>query len=116
MKKNYFKKACAAAWAVAVQFLLASPVYAGAISTPGDLKNILCITVFGWMFVFLIVLSSIMALIGGYFYVTSGGDPEKVSRATKTLMYSVIGIVVAFAARAIPQLVGNLLGQTFVGC
>ena len=53
-----------------------------------------------------------MILVGGYTYASSGGDPEKVGKATKTLLYASIGIVVALVAKGFPTLIGSFLGTT----
>jgi hypothetical protein len=63
-----------------------------------------------WMFWGLIILGIAMVLIGGYTYATSGGDSEKVSRATKTLTYAAIALVVAIIARGVPLLVSSFIG------
>jgi len=117
MKRNFFAKVVAMAGTAVAQLLLASAAHASNINNATDLKNILCQVVFSWMFVFLLVLSAIMGLVGGYWYATSGGDSEKVKKATNTLIYAAVGVVVALMAKGIPTLVGNLLGQTGVaGC
>jgi len=46
-------------------------------------------------------LSVIMIIVSGIWYVTSTGDAGKVTRAKNTLMYSVIGLVIAFIAFAV---------------
>ena len=46
-------------------------------------------------------LSVIMIIVSGIFYVTSSGDSSKVARAKNTLLYSVVGLVVAFIAFAV---------------
>lgn len=51
-----------------------------------------------------------MFLVGAYFYLTSGGNSEKVERANKTLLYAVAGIAVALVAKAFPTLVSRLFG------
>jgi len=79
------------------------------ISSVQDLQQSLC-NVFGWMFVFLIGLSSVMAAWAAFMYVTANGDAEKVSKAGKTLMYVAIGVGVALLARAIPLIVGSFFG------
>jgi hypothetical protein len=40
-------------------------------------------------------------VIGGIKYITSGGDEKKVASAKNTLLYAIIGLVVAIAARVI---------------
>ncbi|MCL2002038.1 pilin [Candidatus Saccharibacteria bacterium] len=48
-------------------------------------------------------------VVGGIKYVTSGGDEKKVAGAKNTILYAVIGLVVAIAARVIIGLVLNAL-------
>src|SRR6218665_1995225 len=45
-------------------------------------------------------LAVIMIVVAGLFYVTSAGDSGKVARAKNTMMYAIIGLVVAFLAYA----------------
>jgi hypothetical protein len=47
------------------------------------------------------VASVIMLVIGGLRYVTSGGDNSAVASAKNTIIYSVIGLIVAIIAVAI---------------
>jgi hypothetical protein len=46
-------------------------------------------------------ISVIMIIIGGLRYIVSGGDASKVSGAKNTILYAVVGIVVAILAYAI---------------
>lgn len=77
--------------------------------TTGWVIGFIC-NILSWMFWGLIVLSVAMALVAGYLYVTSAGNPEKVGRAGRTLMYAAIGIAVAIIAKGVPLLVGDFLG------
>jgi type IV secretion system pilin len=63
-----------------------------------------------WIFWLLIVLSVIMFLVGGYRYVTSGGDSEKVRSANRTLLYAAIAVVVALLAAGVPLIIDSFLG------
>ncbi len=45
-------------------------------------------------------LSVVMIIIGGLRYVTSGGNPTSVTGAKNTILYAVVGLVVAFLAYA----------------
>ncbi|HEX4104175.1 MAG TPA: hypothetical protein VHZ04_01705 [Candidatus Paceibacterota bacterium] len=65
-----------------------------------------------WLFWGLIVLGVAMFLIGGYTYATAAGDSEKVSKATRTLTYAAIAIVVGLVARGVPTLIGSFFGQS----
>ena len=44
------------------------------------------------------VMAVIVVIIGGVFFVTSQGDAGKVARARNTILYGVIGLVVALLA------------------
>lgn len=50
-------------------------------------------------------ISVIMLIIGGFRYVVSGGDATAVENAKNTILYALIGIVIAFLAFAIIQFV-----------
>ncbi len=54
-------------------------------------------------------LSVIMIIVGGILYVISAGDAGKVARAKNTLMYSIVGLVVAFIGFAIVNWVLDVL-------
>lgn len=41
------------------------------------------------------IIFFVMVLAGGFQYLTSGGDPESVAKAHKTLTYAVIGLIAA---------------------
>ncbi len=52
----------------------------------------------------------IMIVIGGIRYTLSNGDASKVKSAKDTILYSVIGLVVALLAGVIVALVNNFFG------
>lgn len=51
------------------------------------------------------LISVIMIIIGGYWYVLSAGDPQKVKKAKDTILYSVIGLVISISAWGIIRFV-----------
>lgn len=51
------------------------------------------------------VIAVIMLIIGGIKYVTSGGDAKKVTDAKNTVLYAIIGLIIAFLAFAIVNFV-----------
>ncbi|MDX1765651.1 MAG: pilin [Candidatus Saccharimonadales bacterium] len=57
-------------------------------------------------------ISVIMLVIGGIRYVVSGGDQQAVTNAKNTILYAIVGIVVAFLAFAAVQFVSNQLEST----
>ena len=79
-----------------------------------DITNLFC-GIVNWVFWGLIVLAVVMALIGGYRYAVSSGDPEKVGTANKTLLYAAIAAAVAICAWGVPSLIGNILDANNLG-
>ncbi len=55
------------------------------------------------------IIAVIMLIIGGIRYVISGGDSKKVTDAKNTVLYAIIGLVVAFLAFAIVNFVISAL-------
>lgn len=65
------------------------------------------------LFLFLIgAVAVIMLIVGSIRYITSGGDQKAITAAKDTILYAVVGIIVAFAAYAIVQFVlGAFVGS-----
>ena len=55
------------------------------------------------------VLSVIMIIFSGFRYITSSGDASKTKSSQSTLIYSVVGLIVAIMAWAIVNMVINRL-------
>lgn len=47
------------------------------------------------------VIALVLVLYGGYLYMTSGGDPEKVGKAKKVLINAIIGLIIILSAYSI---------------
>ncbi len=69
----------------------------GVSSTISSVINILSILVG--------VVAVIMVLFGGFKYITSGGDSGKVTSAKNTIVYALIGLVIAALAQVIVRFV-----------
>lgn len=50
-------------------------------------------------------VSVIMIIVGGFQYVVSGGDSSKVEKAKNTILYAVVGLVVAIVSFALVNFV-----------
>lgn len=61
------------------------------------------------IFTFGAAIAIIFLIIGGYRYVTSQGNPELVEKAKKTVLYSIIGLVVIFVATVTFRLLQDIL-------
>lgn len=56
------------------------------------------------------IAAVIMIIIGGFMFVTAGGDSSKVSNARNTIIYSVVGLIVIVLARTIVGFVVTRVG------
>ena len=55
------------------------------------------------------IVAVIMLIIGGIKYVVSGGDSKKVTDAKNTVLYAIIGLIIAFLAFTIVNFVISAL-------
>ena len=67
---------------------------AGGATVESTVKTL--VSIFSWV---VGVISIVMVIVGGFQYVTSGGDSGKVTTAKNTIMYALIGIVIVALAQ-----------------
>lgn len=71
-----------------------------------DIKNVL-----NWIVSVLGIVAVIVIIMGGVSYMTSAGDAGKVKKAKDTILYGIIGLIVAALAFAIVNwVIGGLNG------
>ena len=56
----------------------------------------------------------LMFMIGGFQWITSGGDKDAITRARSRIMHAVVGLVILFAVYAILKLLGQVLGVNLI--
>lgn len=56
-----------------------------------------------------IAIAPIMIIIAAFYFLTSGGNPEKVNKAKKIILFTVIGLIIILLGRGIPGLIELLL-------
>lgn len=102
-----------------LQFALVYSAYAATVMAPDitfrgpeDINSKILCPIFGVMFDIALVLSALMFFVSGFMYLTAGGDPEKVKKASKTLTYAFIGTAVALISKGVPLIIGNFLGAS----
>lgn len=86
---------------------ITDPNYAslcGETSTEKDAQERVA-TILGTVFLWAGIIAVIVVVIGGVLYVTSQGDPQKTARAKNTILFAVIGLIVAISAFAIVQFI-----------
>ncbi len=62
-----------------------------------------------FIFIISIPITSLMVVIGGVMFMTSGGDPKKVEQAKKLLLYAVIGLAIILLSKTIAAVIENVL-------
>ena len=62
-----------------------------------------------WIFAIFIAISVIFILWGAFDFVTSEGNPEKISSAKKRLLYAAIGIALALLANGVDDILRSIL-------
>ena len=71
----------------------------------------LIVDVLNWMIGAAAVVCVVMLVVGGYSYMTAGGDEQKVGKATKTLTNAMIGLAICFIA----VILVNFVLKNFLG-
>lgn len=56
------------------------------------------------------LISLSMLLLGAYRYLTSEGNPEKISKAQSVILYAIIGLFLIVASFVITRVIGAILG------
>lgn len=82
-------------------------------NAPADLfgPNSIFVTITNILLFIIGAVAVIMLIIGGVRYVVSAGDQNAVTSAKNTILYAIIGIVIAFLAYAAVNFVSNQLQQ-----
>lgn len=67
---------------------------------------------------FALVISTFLSIVyiakGGFSFITSGGDDEKIKKAVHTVRYAIVGLVVTFLSVLIIKIVGAIFGFNFL--
>lgn len=71
---------------------------------PPEVKNIF-LTVTNVLLFLIGAIAVIMLIYGGFRYTTSGGDSSSVTAAKNTILYAIVGIIVAIVAYAVVKFV-----------
>jgi len=76
----------------------------------GDDLILLIDTIGNWIFAILLGIAAIMLILAGFFWITAGGDPTKVTTASAMLKNALIGVAIALGAKGLVMVIGSLLG------
>jgi hypothetical protein len=75
-------------------------------------KDIPCVidAIINFIFYLGITIFTLMIIIGGIMYITSAGDPQKISTAKRLLLWTVIGLAIILLAKGLISLIRSVLG------
>lgn len=57
--------------------------------------------------------AAVFFVIGGFGYITSSGNPEHLDRSKRTIVYSGIGLAIAFGAMTLTNIVSQIAQTAF---
>ena len=63
-----------------------------------------------YIFGIIAVLATLMFVISGIFFVTSAGNPERITRAKNIAFYAVIGAAIALAGKGLIEVIKAVIG------
>lgn len=63
-----------------------------------------------WVFVILVALAAIFVIVGAMNILWSGGNQERVNSGRNYIMYAMVGLLLAFLAKAVPGVVKLISG------
>ncbi|MCL5008853.1 MAG: pilin [Patescibacteria group bacterium] len=81
----------------------------------GQDVNSLIKTVIQWMLGIAFGIAVLFLIIGGFWYITSGGNEETAEKGKNTVVNALIGIVIIVLAFVIVSVVANLVGSAGTG-
>ncbi|MFH1423392.1 MAG: hypothetical protein ABIG29_00315 [Candidatus Nealsonbacteria bacterium] len=83
---------------------------ATSLDSPGALLDKIN-TIGNWVFSGLLLLAAVFMVIAGYFFVTGGGEPEKVNKARQMLINALIGVAVGLASKGLVTVIMNIVSE-----
>ncbi len=81
----------------------------GRVGFTGSLTDLIN-RILGYVLVIAGLVAVIYLILGGFKYLTSGGNPKAVEEAKSTLIYAIVGLIIVAAAFAIKSWVFSLIG------
>ncbi len=84
------------------EFCFCSPISATSVEAiVGRITN--------WVFYIGIILAPLMIIIGAFMFLTSAGEPDKVRRAKKLIIWTIIGLAVILFSKGLISLIKYIL-------
>ncbi len=101
IKKSKMKKVAVSLFFLAI-FLTPTIIFSQGVTPPPDVDPWGAIdTITNLVFGILLAVAVLAIIYAGFLFITAGGVSEKVTTARTTLLYAVVGIIVALLARGV---------------
>lgn len=81
----------------------------------GTNVNQLIRTIINWALGITFAIAVLFMIIGGFWYITAGGNEEQADKGKKTIINAIIGVIVIILSYVIVNVVSNLVSNTNVG-
>ncbi len=65
-----------------------------------------------FLFQLSLFVGALMIVVSAYYFLTSGGDPEKIKTAKNIIIWTLVGIIVLFLSVALTRAITDMLGVT----
>lgn len=62
-----------------------------------------------WVFYVFLIGIALVVIMAGYFFLTSGGDPNKLRSAQSLLLYAGVGLTLAVLSRIVPAIIKQIV-------
>lgn len=85
---------------------ITNPLAAGGVNSIGELLT----KIVDGVGTIIAALGTIMIVVAGILFLTSAGDPTKMTNARKAFFYAIIGIAIGITAKTIVAVVKEVLG------
>lgn len=66
--------------------------------------------VIDFVFIMAWMITPIMIIVAGFFFITAQGEPEKILKAKKIVLWSLIGLLVITSAKGLTALFADIIG------
>lgn len=67
------------------------------------------------IFYLAIAVAPIMIIVAGFYFITAAGEPEKINTAKKMILWTLIGLLIVFLAKALIVFFGEMFGVEIPG-
>jgi len=63
-----------------------------------------------FIFKIAIVVAPLMVIVGGFLFVTAGGNVQQINRARNLLIWTAVGVLIILLSKGILSIIENILG------